>query len=277
MLKRNHVPCRAREGGEGFRPWEALASGGHPNRGENKDQRRLSSNPLIYLPPPLPFMSGGNAAPGATLLQTLRGPPGPVTAVCSLGGDPPRVASASGGEGGEVRVWDLGTGRCLRVLRGHKAGVLALALCPVASSPHPHPRLVSASEDATLRVWHTDDGCCEAVLTGHALPVVACAAIGRGEVVSGGRLGSVRVWRTVDTATDGGDKGGWAGEGVFDLAKRSHRLLGMQPLSRRRLALLVGEVRHSSVLWRMMRRRDGGIERRSRPNLLFICVRDFRP
>jgi len=46
----------------------------------------------------------------------------------------------------EINVWDLDTGRLLRVLRGHAASVTKL----VPAGPN---RLVSASDDDTVRVW----------------------------------------------------------------------------------------------------------------------------
>ncbi|HEY7471456.1 MAG TPA: WD40 repeat domain-containing protein [Gemmatimonadota bacterium] len=46
-----------------------------------------------------------------------------------------------------LRVWEVGTGRCLRVLHGHTDAVTSVALSAGAD------RAISASRDATLRVW----------------------------------------------------------------------------------------------------------------------------
>lgn len=47
-----------------------------------------------------------------------------------------------------VRVWDLGTKRCLQVLESHTRPVLSLAVCG--------NRLFSGSYDYSLRVWNLD-------------------------------------------------------------------------------------------------------------------------
>jgi hypothetical protein len=63
-----------------------------------------------------------------------------------------RLASASDDE--TIRVWDLATGACLRILKGHRWPVRHLALLPL------HTKLVSMSNDSELRVWNVDTGDC---------------------------------------------------------------------------------------------------------------------
>lgn len=51
-----------------------------------------------------------------------------------------------------VRVWDVSTGRMLRVLAGHERGVLGVAFSPDGR------QIVTASTDATARVWDVRTG-----------------------------------------------------------------------------------------------------------------------
>lgn len=54
-------------------------------------------------------------------LHTLTGHAGPVNAI-GLAGE--RVASASGD--GKIRLWDLVSGECIRVLEGHERGLACI-------------------------------------------------------------------------------------------------------------------------------------------------------
>ena len=60
-----------------------------------------------------------------------------------------------------VRLWDLETGRCLRVLEGHTDAVVS-----VAWSADPR-RALSGSNDKTVRLWDVETGRCLRVLEGH--------------------------------------------------------------------------------------------------------------
>ena len=63
-----------------------------------------------------------------------------------------------------LRVWDVATGVCVRVLQGHTGLVRCLSALQGS-------RLVSGSFDGTLRVWDADEGVCLQVLHGHASAV----------------------------------------------------------------------------------------------------------
>lgn len=60
-----------------------------------------------------------------------------------------------------IQLWDIFTGRCLSVLRGHEEDVLALSLSA-------DQRLaLSGSYDTTVRLWDVKTGSCLRVLHGH--------------------------------------------------------------------------------------------------------------
>ena len=94
--------------------------------------------------------------------RELTGHSGPVERVVFLPDG--RLASAGGtdGESGEVKIWDLSTGRVLLDLRGHTGPVWGLA-----SSPDGR-RLVTGSHDRTIKLWDTTTG--EEVFTLRGIP-----------------------------------------------------------------------------------------------------------
>ena len=60
-----------------------------------------------------------------------------------------------------LRLWDLASGQCLRVLEGHSSPVTHVAALPDG-------RAISASDDNTLRLWDLASGQCLRVLEGHS-------------------------------------------------------------------------------------------------------------
>lgn len=104
---------------------------------------------------------------------------------------------ASGGADNTVRIWNLRTGRCETVIRGHndsvfclrvlftdpaaasQAAMAAAAAATTATSPGtatravPHFRIASASSDKTVRVWNSATYKCEATLSGHTGSVLS--------------------------------------------------------------------------------------------------------
>lgn len=59
---------------------------------------------------------------------------------------------ASGGDGGDITLWQLSNFQPVTILRGHSNTVTALAFSPVGG------KLASVSEDATLRMWDIHSG-----------------------------------------------------------------------------------------------------------------------
>lgn len=88
-----------------------------------------------------------------------------------------------------VRLWDVESGRCLRVLEGHIGWAQSLAW-------DADERLaLSGSYDRTVRLWDVESGRCLRVLDGHT-SYINCVAWSADQrwALSGGRDGTVRLW-----------------------------------------------------------------------------------
>jgi len=109
-----------------------------------------------------------------------------VEAVC-LGFDNRLALSGSGDK--TLRLWDVITGRCLRVLAGHTDAVTAT--CLSADNYY----AFSASRDKTLRLWDVTTGQCLRVLTGHTDAVTAiCLSADNRWAISGSQDRTMRLW-----------------------------------------------------------------------------------
>ena len=86
-----------------------------------------------------------------------------------------RIAVA--GSDGTISVWDVATGRELRVLRGHQGAVRCLAFSRGGR------RIVSGSDDKTVRVWDAEFGTELMVLRGHSNVVTGVAISPAGDQV----------------------------------------------------------------------------------------------
>ncbi|NKQ24138.1 WD40 domain-containing protein [Streptomyces galbus] len=88
-----------------------------------------------------------------------------------------------------VILWDLGTLRVRRVLRGHRQRVRACVFSPDGS------RLLSASMDGTLRIWRVDDGCLLHTLGDRSVRVLGCAwSPDSKRVASAAGDGTLTIW-----------------------------------------------------------------------------------
>ena len=76
----------------------------------------------------------------------------------------------SGSRDKTVRVWDLESGECLKVLKGHTNSVRSVALTPDGRKG------ISGGEDKTVRVWDLESRVCLKVLEGHTECCVECCA-----------------------------------------------------------------------------------------------------
>jgi len=106
-----------------------------------------------------------------------------------------RVSVASNGRwaasnsGDSVRSWDLQSGKCVAVLKGHEAPVVGVAITADGAL------IVSGSHDRTVRVWDNKSRSCVSVLSGHTREVYGVAVTLDGRTAVSGSLDStVRVW-----------------------------------------------------------------------------------
>jgi len=125
----------------------------------------------------------------------------------------PLFASAS--QDRTVKIWDLGTGESVGVLRGHKRGVWSIAFSPPSTPAISNDdgvasgnkgMAVTGSGDKTVRIWSLNDYTCLRTFEGHTnsvlktiwLPVSASADKKRGsrgvQVASAAGDGLVKVW-----------------------------------------------------------------------------------
>jgi eukaryotic-like serine/threonine-protein kinase len=111
---------------------------------------------------------------------------------------------------GEVKIWDLSTGRVLN-LRGHTGLVEGLACSPDGR------RLATGSDDRTIKLWDTTTGEEVFTLRGHTAGVLCVAFSPDGRrIASGGYDRIVRVWDTSPPAS-------------HDLFRRGAESLGKPP------------------------------------------------
>jgi WD40 repeat protein len=85
------------------------------------------------------------------LLHTLQGHS---NRVWSVAFSPQGNLLASGGEDCQVRVWDVQTGDCSKILQGHQSRIQSVAFSPQPSV------LASGSYDETVRIWSLESGEC---------------------------------------------------------------------------------------------------------------------
>jgi WD40 repeat protein len=88
-----------------------------------------------------------------------------------------------------MRLWDVESGRCLRVFEGHTSDVMSVAWSA------DQRRALSGSYDDTVRLWDVESGRCLRVLEGHRGIVwsVAWSADQR-RALSGSYDNTVRLW-----------------------------------------------------------------------------------
>jgi WD40 repeat protein/serine/threonine protein kinase len=117
---------------------------------------------------------------------------------------------ASGGDHGELKVWDAETGRQVLPLAGHSGEVRDVAFSPDGL------RLVSGGTDKAVKVWNLETGKEVLSLKGVSFRVLAVALSPDGRRVAvGGETDKVRVW----------DAG--SGEEEKDLALGAGRVFGL--------------------------------------------------
>jgi WD40 repeat protein len=138
--------------------------------------------------PPEPAQEplSGAAATGPGVTTISLGHTASVRSV-ALSGDGRTAVSGSADK--TVRVWDVETSQCLKVMQGHTDSVTSVALSGDGR------RAVSGSDDKTVRVWDVETSRCLKVMQGHTYSVLSVALSGDGRrAVSGSDDKTVRVW-----------------------------------------------------------------------------------
>ncbi|KAG0214739.1 hypothetical protein BGX31_001040, partial [Mortierella sp. GBA43] len=118
-------------------------------------------------------------------IKTLVGHPSRVNSVAFL----TRGTLVSGSSDKTVRVWDIETGICLKVLSGHTNGVSGVAFS------RQRDQVVSCSYDRSIRFWDLSSGTCRHTLSGHTDTVwsVMFSPNDR-QLASGSGDNTVRLW-----------------------------------------------------------------------------------
>lgn len=99
----------------------------------------------------------------------------------------------SGGCDRDVRVWNLKSGACTQILRGHSSTVRCLQMAESVEEGVAEVA-VSGSRDHTLKVWDIANGTCLRTLHGHTSSV-RCVEIVGDVCVSGSYDFTARIWR----------------------------------------------------------------------------------
>ncbi|MFN8489554.1 MAG: protein kinase [Caldilineaceae bacterium] len=91
--------------------------------------------------------------------------------------------------GNVLRLWDIETGRCLRIFRGHTRQVTSVTLSADGR------RALSGSADTTLRLWDIETGQCLRIFKGHTEQVSSvCLSADARFAVSGSWDRTLRLW-----------------------------------------------------------------------------------
>ena len=99
----------------------------------------------------------------------------------------------AGGKDGQLRIWDVETGRCLRTCAGPRTQILAAAWGPEER------HALTAGSDGVVRLWDLEDAACRRVFVGHTHPVTALAVAPDGRTfLSAGEDQSMRLWDLED-------------------------------------------------------------------------------
>ncbi len=96
---------------------------------------------------------------------------------------------ASGGFDHTIRLWDLQTGHCLKVLQGHDSYIVSVAFSPDGLT------LASGSDDHQARLWNSLTGECVQILQGHSRRVLSVAFSPDGQILASSSADqTIRLW-----------------------------------------------------------------------------------
>jgi WD40 repeat protein len=170
---------------------------------KDKALPKIKGNGALLTPEPLAIRLGD---PLSAMSMVVR--PAPVKGAVSWGLEtrkhrtqpssfsvsPDGVLAATGGWDGTIHIWDIATGKLLRVLVGHNSSVYGVAFSPDGSVI-----ASTGSFDETARVWNPRTGMVLRVLKKHKgfTSGVAWSPDGATLAVSGGNSGFVTFWDPV--------------------------------------------------------------------------------
>jgi WD40 repeat protein len=107
--------------------------------------------------------------------------------VISLTGDESQDLLVSGSGDNTVRVWQVSTGQCLHVLRGHTEWVFSVALLP--------NKVIVSSASGEIKVWDGEQGgACTMTLTGVGTSAVRAVVSDGKRIFSGDSAGDIRLF-----------------------------------------------------------------------------------
>jgi WD40 repeat protein len=120
-------------------------------------------------------------------IKTLQGHSMGVTALANVSNDN-QNRFVSGGEDGEIKVWCLDTGKCVRTIHDHKSGVCSLVVNARGD------RIVSGHEDGKVKVWRVENGECAKTINAHTNCVMALLITNGDKLVSGSSDQTIKFW-----------------------------------------------------------------------------------
>ncbi len=113
-----------------------------------------------------------------------------VSLIMSLAFSPDGKFVATGSADKKIELWDIATGRSLKMLTGHANYVSSLVFSPDSKT------LFSGSGDRTIKLWDITSGELKSTLQGHSDHVLSIAVSPDGKtLVSGSADKSVRLWQ----------------------------------------------------------------------------------